>query len=118
MISFSSNVSEDVIARGAMWFAGMTQFKAVYVFEYQNPHSLHAKEFIHLLPEATEVGDGNALSLSFLRYYDTLVTVAAPEGIDPATTKKSRTFYGFNGDTMEDVLQKLNESVQPISADA
>ena len=73
-----------------MWFAGMTQFKAVYVFEYQNPRSLHAKEFIHLLPE----------------------------GIDPATSKMSRTFYGFNGDTMEDVLQKLNESVQSISADA
>jgi hypothetical protein len=78
MISFSSNVSEDVIAfRGAMWFAGMTQFKAVYVFEYQNPRSLHAKEFIHLLPEATEVGDGNARSLNFLRYYNTLVTVEA-----------------------------------------
>lgn len=101
-----------------MWFAGMTRFRAVYVFEYQNPYSLHAKQFIHLLPEATEVGDGNVRSLNFLRYYNTLVTVEAPEGIDPTTTKKSRTFYGFDGDTMEDVLHKLNESVQPISADA
>jgi hypothetical protein len=100
-----------------MWFAGMTQFRAVYVFEYQT-RSLHAREFIHLLPEATEVGDGNVRSLNFTRYYKTVVTIEALEGIDPTTTRKSRTLYGFNGDTMKDVLQKLNDSVQPISADA
>ena len=111
-------MSEDVIASPvAMWFAGMTQFKAVYVFDYENPRSLHAKELIHLLPEATEVGDGNVRSLNFLRFFKTLVTIEAPESIDPTTSKKSRTFYGFNGDTMEDDLQKLNESVDPIAAD-
>tara|TARA_B100001175_G_scaffold316282_1_gene329800 strand:+ start:1348 stop:1719 length:372 start_codon:yes stop_codon:yes gene_type:complete len=108
-------MSEDVMAS---WFAGMTQFKAVYVFEYQNPRSLHAKEFIHLLPDATEVGDGNVRSLNFPRFYKHVVTVEAPEAIDPATTKKSRTFYGFHGETMQDVVQKLNESVQVISGDA
>jgi hypothetical protein len=101
-----------------MWFAGVTQFKAVYVFDYENPYSLHAKEFIHLLPDVTEVGKGNVRCLNFPRFYNDVVTIQAPEGIDPTTSKMSRTFYGFNGDTMEDVVQKLNQSVQSISADA
>ena len=101
-----------------MWFAGMTRFKAVYVFDYENPLCLHAKEFMHLLPDAAEVDNGNVRSLNFPRFYKHVVTVEPPEGIDSATSKMSRMFYGFNGDTMEDAVQRLNESVQAISADA
>ena len=102
-----------------MWFAGMTVFKAVYVFDYENPISLPAHEFIdELLPFATEVGDGNVRSSKFPRFFGKSVEVAAPEGIDPLTTKKSRTFFGFDGDTMEDALHKLHDSLQDISADA
>jgi hypothetical protein len=99
-----------------MWFAGMTRFNAVYVFDFNDPRIMHAKDFVHLLQDAREFGEGNVRSLNFARFYKHIVTVEAPEGIDPATTIQSRTFYGFYGETMHDAVQKLNESVQCISA--
>ena len=44
-----------------MWFAGMTVFRAVYVFDLENTITLHASSFLHMLPKASDVENGNDL---------------------------------------------------------
>ena len=94
-----------------MWFAGMTRFKAVYVFDYNNSISLPANDFIHLIPGAFEIGHGNVRSRTFPRFYAIVVEVAAPVDVDATSTKMSRTFYGFDGNTKKDAIQLLVTSL-------
>ena len=95
-----------------MWFAGMTNFRAVYVFNSEDHTSLHAREFLHLLPGAVEIGDGNVRSRTFLKSYECVVTVAAPEGVDEHKTLLSRIFFGFQGETKEAAIGMLRESLR------
>lgn len=85
----------------------MTEFRAVYVFDYNQPYVVPAHQFIHLMPGAFEVNNGNARSPTFPEFHTTVVTVAAPKNTDPMSTMKSRTFYGFQGLTMVDAIRQL-----------
>ena len=90
-----------------MWFAGMTGFKTIYVFDVAHPRTLHANDFLELIPNAFEVGNGNVRSAVFLKTYEYVITVAPPKGHRPDETTISRTFYGFTGQTMQDAVERL-----------
>jgi hypothetical protein len=96
-----------------MWFAGMTEHKAVYVFNWCDKVILHAKEFVHLIPGAFEINDGNVRSNTSIRRFSAVVHVL-PQDSSSLMLPKSCIWYGFNGSTMEDAIQQLVDSFNCI----
>jgi hypothetical protein len=83
----------------------------MYVFDMNNPVSLHGREFVHLMPgRATIIDNGNVRVSTFPMGCDITLVVAKPEGTDHCGNL-SRTFHGFFGATMEEAIHKLNDHI-------
>ena len=92
-----------------MWYAGCTSYRAVYVFDLDNPISQHGKDFWHLLEkEADLLPTGNVRAITNLKNWEHTIVVAPPE---VSCGDNSRVFYGFVADTMEQAVLKLKNAL-------
>jgi hypothetical protein len=93
-----------------MWYAGCTIYRAVYVFDLDNPVSQHGKDFWDLLRNKADLlPSGNVRALTYLNRWDYKIVVAPPE--HSSCCDLSCVFYGFMADTMEEVVLKLNDAI-------